>query len=392
MPEVYFSTGSGLLDLVVGGGQGYGYPSGKICNIVGDKSSGKTFLACEIVAAAFHAFGERLRWQYDDAESGFTFNTKELYGFEIMPADEKERIKSRTVEEFDYNYNKFLSSLKKDQLGIYILDSLDGLSSRDNKERAKKRQKAIEDGTKLKGSYQMEAAKFLSQDFFKNITEDTEKKNVLLIIISQVRDKIGALFPTQVRAGGKALDFYVHTALWLASLAKIKKKDRAVGVIVKAFTKKSKTPRPFRDCLITLLFDYGLDDIGTNIDFLFDLRTPEGKLREKSAIRWSDSNRDLTVKELRLFLEENGKMDLYKEFKKGTSSSGKSIILAFIEEDAALKARFENEFGIEMSRKDLIDWIEQNNKEQELIEKVRDKWEQIEEEIRSMRKKKYPSK
>lgn len=47
----------------------------------------------------------------------------------------------------------------------------------------------------------------------------------------------------------------------------------AVGVVVKAKTTKSKTPRPFRECFFSFLYDYGLDNIGTSIDYLFDLRT-----------------------------------------------------------------------------------------------------------------------
>ena len=51
-PKLCFelSTGADLLDLVVGGGETKGFPAGNIINIVGDKSSGKTFLACEIIA------------------------------------------------------------------------------------------------------------------------------------------------------------------------------------------------------------------------------------------------------------------------------------------------------------------------------------------------------
>ena len=79
-------------------------------------------------------------------------------------------------------------------------------------------------------------------------------------------------FERYVRAGGKAMDFYCHSVLWLANIDKIKKKGRAVGITVKAKTTKSKTPRPFREMYFELRFDYGLDDTSTCVDFLFDFR------------------------------------------------------------------------------------------------------------------------
>ena len=65
------STGSDLLDLVAGGG----VPWGKMVNIVGDKSTGKTLLMSELIACAHSKYGERLRWHYDDAEAGYSFNS-----------------------------------------------------------------------------------------------------------------------------------------------------------------------------------------------------------------------------------------------------------------------------------------------------------------------------
>jgi recombination protein RecA len=382
-----FGTGCDVLDLVVGGGQGMGYPAGKIINIVGDKSSGKTFLACEIIANAFHRYGTKLKWVYDDAESGFTFNTKELYGVEIMPQNPKERVKSRTVEDMFCNYKLFLRNLKEDELGIYVVDSLDGLTSDENEKRGAERLKAFEEDKEFKqGSYQMGAAKFLSQEFFKGITEETEEKNCLLIIISQVRANIDPMsFDKYTRAGGKALDFYAHTVLWLAYLTKIVRKERSVGVVVKAKTTKSKTPRPYRECIFTLLFDYGLDNIGTNIDFLFDLRTDAGRMnKEGNAIIWD--GKDQTVANLQAFLEQESHLEKYKKEYKNIK---KSDMLQYIKETPELEANFAKFFGSPMSRDELISYIEQKKLSKELTRRVIEQWEAIEESIRSNRPPKY---
>ena len=116
----------------------------------------------------------------------------------------------------------------------------------------------------------------------------------------------GGLYgPKYKRAGGKALDFYANTVLWLTTLDRIEKKDRAIGVVINAETKKSKTPRPFRECMFSILFDYGIDNVGSNIDFLFSLRGKKGELSKKNekGIPWegTEFNRDQLIS----FIEEN---------------------------------------------------------------------------------------
>ena len=130
-PAIYYPTGSDLLDMVVGG-TNFGYPGGNIINVVGESNSGKTFLVCELIAAAFNKYGNKLKWIYDDCESGFTFDTEELYGFKVIP-DEKDRRHSDTVESLYSVTRDFFENLKKDELGIYTVDSLDGLTSMEMK-------------------------------------------------------------------------------------------------------------------------------------------------------------------------------------------------------------------------------------------------------------------
>jgi len=336
-----YLTGSELLDIQVGGGEGPGYPLGRIINLVGDKSSGKTFLACEIIASTYHRFREKLKWVYDDCESGFSFNTKKLYGFEIMPMDESKRIKSPTVEEAYCNIRNFFEKLKETDFGIYVIDSLDGLDSKEGKKLAdeqyntfKKRKESDNvKEEKLAGSYRMGKAKYLSQTFFPGLADLIEKKNGLLIIISQVRVNLDPFsFEKYSRAGGKALDFYCHTVLWLANVNKILNKNIPIGITVKAKNTKSKTPRPYRECFIKLYFEYGLDDITTNIDYLYDFLTPQGKLVKNPRGNWDDKS---------------------------------------------------------MSRNELVKYIEENNVSKELKKKVKDKWEDIENSVKLNRKPKY---
>ena len=341
IPVNRYLTGSELLDVLVGGGEGPGYPLGKIINIVGDKSSGKTFLTCEIVAASHYKYLDKLKWVYDDCESGFSHNTKKLYGFPIMPLDEKKRIKSPTVEEAYCNIRNFFEKLSNDEYGIYIIDSLDGLDSKEGKKLSdeqfnsfkKRKENNNEKEEKLAGSYRMGKAKYLSQTFFPGLADLIERKNGMLVIVSQVRTNLDPFsFEKYSRAGGKALDFYCHTVLWLANVNKILAKGIPIGITVKAKNTKSKTPRPYRECYIKLFFEYGLDDITTNIDYLYDFLTPKGQLIKNPKGEWNE---------------------------------------------------------VSMNRKELIDYVEKNNLSKELRKKVRDKWEALEESVKLNRKPKY---
>ena len=389
--QIYFRTGCTVLDKVLGGAKGvYGVPAGRFINIVGDKSAGKTFLSNEFVAWAYHNLGKNFRWVYDDCESGYSFDTQTLYGFDIMP---EEPIHSTTVEEAFYHITKFSEKLKEDQCGIYVLDSLDGLTSEEQDKRAEERIKSIEDEKEMKGTYGMGKAKYLSQEFFPQLCSLVENKSILVIIISQIRDNVDMFsFEKYARAGGKALDFYAHSVIWLATAKKIEKKETSVGVVVKAKTTKSKTSRPYRECFFSFLYDYGLDGIGTSIDYLFDLRTEKGELNKKAAaIKW-DGDNNLTKKELKEFLEEYELLEKFEDSKyadmEGTDADN---MFAFIQSKKDYKTKFQEKFGSTMTRDEIIAYVEENNLEQELEDRVDAKWEEFEDSIRSNRKKKYYS-
>lgn len=394
--KIYFRTGSIVLDKLLGGKKDvYGVPAGRFINIVGDKSAGKTFLSNEFVAWAHYEFGKKFKWCYDDCESGYSFDTEELYGFEIMPMKDDDRVHSENVEDAFCNISKFASSLKKDECGIYILDSLDGLTSQEQDDRAEERKKLFAEGKRLeKGTMGMGKQKYLSQEFFPQLCDEIEEKNVLVIIISQIREKVDpGSFEKYSRSGGKAMDFYAHSVLWLATCKKILKRETPVGVVVKAKTTKSKTPRPYRERFFSFLYDYGLDNTGTGVDYLFDLRTDGGDLNKKaSAIQW-DGNNNLDKKELKEFLEE---MELLEKFENskyydmdGTDAEN---MFAFIQSKKDYKTKFQEKFGETKTRDELISWIEENEMEAELDKRVDEKWEEFEDSIRSNRKKKYYSK
>lgn len=252
----FISTGCVVLDQVLGGG----YVLGRVCNLVGDKSSGKTLLAIEACANFAHQYPDGFI-RYAEAEAAFDERYAEALG---MPLDRVEFAQGIfTIEDFFEDLEKVLDKLG-DRPCVYVLDSLDALS--DRAEQARK----IDDG-----SYGMTKQKKLGE-LFRRLVQRLEKSRVFLLVISQIRDKIGVSFgETKTRSGGKSLDFYASQVIWLSEIEKLKrtidKVDRVTGVRVRARCKKNKIGLPFRECEFPILFGYGVDDLTAATEWLLDV-------------------------------------------------------------------------------------------------------------------------
>lgn len=396
----YAPTGCLLLDLAVGGGEGLGFPYGWMVNVVGDKSAGKTFLAWEIMAANFYKYKKHFKWNYDAAEAGNSFQTEKLYGVDLIEHERHFNRTSDLVEEMDGNTSLFLDQIRTlKQRGIYCVDSLDGLSDK-AKESINDELKKEAAGGKAKegGSYNVGTASHLSKQYFRTKAGKIAQKKALLLIISQVRENLNAgQFGKKVyRAGGKAMDFYAHTCLWLYGVTKIEREGKVVGAVVRAKTEKSKTPRPYRECNFTVYFDYGVDNIGSCIDYLYDLRGKDGKLTKKAnSIPWGGDGEPRTFKGTTKWLKEE-EPELYtslKELKKedtGKANLSESWLQEQEETNKEYKEKLLAKFGETVTRDELIEIIEESDKQYKLLEKrVIFKWEAEEIAARSNRKRKY---
>lgn len=408
----YMSMGSDLLNLLVGGNKGVmGLPYGSILNVCGDKSSGKSFLKNEIFASNYHANNgdpNKFAWFSDDCESGDTFNTEYLYGVDLRPKDSegylhigKKKVEdSATVESMDAHVSLFLEymdTLPEDAVGIYAIDSLDGLSDavRESMEGARLGQLKTGNEVKDKGDYGMQIPKFLSQNFFRPKHKKLEDAHCSLVIISQIRDKIDSMGYGQKFevSCGKALEFYSHTRLFLQTVCKIKKGDLVVGAYVKATTLKSKTPRPFRTAYYTVYFDYGIDNIGSNLDYLFDLREKDGKLNgNAAAIKW-EAGADLSLQSMKDWMAEMGYTAECRAARKerdGNTNISMDFAKGWVAEDPERLAKFEERFGKQYSRDELIRMCENDPAmNAELTRRVIEKWESTEDAVATGRPSKY---
>lgn len=399
----HLPTGCTLLNLCIGGGVGLGIPAGTVINIVGDKSSGKTFLANEIVAASHWAFNretpDRFVWNFDDCESGHTFDTVGLYSVAIRPEhpEDKEIPDSSTIEEMDTNVGVFLRGVKPNQIGLYVVDSLDGLSDDEKEERSEERIDAAMKGKTIEqgGTYGVAAPKFLSQEFFKTKTAQFREKKSTLVIISQVRENMErrSFGKKYKRAGGKALDFYAHSCLWLSTICKIEQGGRVVGVYVEAVTEKSKTPRPFRSVRFSLYFSYGIDDIGSNLDYLYDLRTDRGELKKDADCICWDGTEEKNLENLKAWLERENLLDAARAERKreaGRANLSRDFIMEWADREPERRAKLDAHFGISESRDNLIVRIAESPElKSELERRVIAKWEAAEEAAVVARPSKY---
>lgn len=275
---LFVSSGCAGMDAALGGG----WPLGRVVNIVGDKSSGKTLLAIE-ACANFHREHPKGMIRYGEAEAAFDKAYAGALGMPIdaveFTGDGEKKVKKgedekddrlETIEDFYADILGFLDRAKGPC--VYVLDSLDALSD----EAEQKRE--IGEGT-----FGGNKPKKLGE-LFRRLVQKIEEKQCLLIVISQLRDKIGVTFgETKTRSGGRALDFYATHIVWLAELGKTKKTidkvERVIGVEVKARVKKNKVGLAHREFCYPILFGYGIDDLTANAEWLIEVGA-EDQLKE----------------------------------------------------------------------------------------------------------------
>lgn len=255
-PLEFIPSGCTLLDCVLTGGLG-AWPLGRFANIVGDKSTGKTLLAIE-ACANFARMYPKGRIRYRESEAAFDASYAQSIGLPLDRVDfgpEGTESLWNTIEDIFEDLNACLDvAEKEDEPSLYIIDSLDALTSR----AALKRDVD-------KGSYGLEKPKITNM-IFQQLVRRMRRTRMCLIIVSQVRTKIGVVFGEKYRrAGGDALDFYASLILWLSHLKTLHREingiKRTTAIHVKARCKKNKVTAPFRDCDFTIRFGYGVDDL-----------------------------------------------------------------------------------------------------------------------------------
>lgn len=259
------STGVGILNLCCSGRYDGALPQGHLIRYFGDSGTGKTFMNLTLLAEAANDPRYK-KWAlvYDDIEHGALIDLAK-FGTKL-----KQRIDWRHSNTLEEAYYAIHAQLEKGPC-IWIMDSMDALTTRYEEGKTKERRAAHGTAKKIAGDMTDGKAKLNSQ-YLRQIKDKLKETGSILIIVSQVRDSIGSMFPADTTAGGRALKFYASMEVHSQAAGKIKKKvtgiDRPVGIKIKLTTKKNRLVGGEWSCVVPLYFDTGLDDIGAAITFL----------------------------------------------------------------------------------------------------------------------------
>ena len=256
--ETMISTGSTLLDLAISGGRkrGGGIPGGIFVEIFGPSSSGKTVLLCEIAGAVQRQGGEVM---FKDPEARLNKQFAQIFDLDV---DKIDLSQPNTIPEVFKPIREWEPKNQEVINGVFA-DSLAALST----------DMEMED----KDKYGMRRAKEFSEELRKTCRVLTER-NMLLVASNQIRTNVDAsAFGRQTSApGGKALEFYASLRLRLVYSKKIKKKksiqgkavEKVVGIETEIEVDKSSVWEPYHSAPLTILFDYGIDDVRDCLQFI----------------------------------------------------------------------------------------------------------------------------
>ena len=288
-------TGIISLDKALGVG---GLPRGRVIEIYGPESSGKTTLTLSIIAQGQNEGGVAA---FIDAEHAFDPSYAKLIGIKL------EDLLMSQPDTGEQALEIVEALVRSNAVDLVVIDSVAALVPRAD----------IEGNM---GDSQIALQARLMSQALRKLTAAISKSKTCVVFINQIRMKIGVMFGSpEVTPGGRALKFYSSVRIDLRKIATVTTSDSVVGIRVRAKIVKNKVSPPFKEAIFEIMYDEGVSKTGALIDAALD-----GGVIKKAGSWFSHKDKNLAQgkEQLRALLREDKTLfeELKRELEEATSN------------------------------------------------------------------------